>query len=279
MISKRATTEQQPSDDRCLTKINSWRTAWRSLLTKFSADENFLLYSSILLCGLSGEIVLSKVGSFVLCRHCMLSQDKSNSNQACTIVHWKCLQVAETSIFHSIFWRGNVTIMTTWKTIPCSAAFGIALNSSFFFFFLSLTWTTGLHSFIFSWWSRSDKIWWMCCSKLSAYQWSRITLKTLFQNSWCSSVFAECQIQPSKEQICLITVLFTVLPPRVCWSTQRNPLKVDWSAGLLWRVWEALRTNCSDARYESRARSPDFGQVYILTRFPLWLLTRCSRSN
>ena len=30
---------------RRLTKINSWRTAWRSLLTKFFADENFLLYS------------------------------------------------------------------------------------------------------------------------------------------------------------------------------------------------------------------------------------------
>ena len=39
------TTEEQTSDDRCLTKINSWRTAWRSLLTKFFADENFLLYS------------------------------------------------------------------------------------------------------------------------------------------------------------------------------------------------------------------------------------------
>ena len=36
----------KPSDDRLLTKINSWRTAWRSLLTKFFADENFLLYST-----------------------------------------------------------------------------------------------------------------------------------------------------------------------------------------------------------------------------------------
>ena len=39
------TIEEQTSDDRCLTKINSWRTAWRSLLTKFFADKNFLLYS------------------------------------------------------------------------------------------------------------------------------------------------------------------------------------------------------------------------------------------
>ena len=33
------------SDDLRLTKIKSWRTAGRSLLTKFFADENFLLYS------------------------------------------------------------------------------------------------------------------------------------------------------------------------------------------------------------------------------------------
>ena len=33
------------ASDRRLTKINSWRTAWRSLVTKFFADENFLLYS------------------------------------------------------------------------------------------------------------------------------------------------------------------------------------------------------------------------------------------
>ena len=39
------TSKEQTSDDRLLTKINSWRTAWRSLLTKFFADENFLLYS------------------------------------------------------------------------------------------------------------------------------------------------------------------------------------------------------------------------------------------
>ena len=32
------TTEEQTRADRCLTKINSWRTAWRSLLTKFFAD-------------------------------------------------------------------------------------------------------------------------------------------------------------------------------------------------------------------------------------------------
>ena len=37
--------EEQTSEDRHLTKINSWRTAWRSLLTKFFADENFLLFS------------------------------------------------------------------------------------------------------------------------------------------------------------------------------------------------------------------------------------------
>ena len=30
-------------NDRWLTKINFWRTAWRSLLTKFFADENVLL--------------------------------------------------------------------------------------------------------------------------------------------------------------------------------------------------------------------------------------------
>ena len=40
------TAEEQTSDNWRLTKINSWRTAWRSLLTKFFADENFLLYSS-----------------------------------------------------------------------------------------------------------------------------------------------------------------------------------------------------------------------------------------
>ena len=40
------TTEEQTSDDRCLTKISSWRTAWRSLLTKFFPDEKFLLYST-----------------------------------------------------------------------------------------------------------------------------------------------------------------------------------------------------------------------------------------
>ena len=41
------TKEQHASsgDDRRLTKINSWRTARRSRLTKFFADENFLLYS------------------------------------------------------------------------------------------------------------------------------------------------------------------------------------------------------------------------------------------
>ena len=39
-------TKEQTSDDRRLTKINSWRTAWRSLLTKFFADESFLPYSS-----------------------------------------------------------------------------------------------------------------------------------------------------------------------------------------------------------------------------------------
>ena len=37
--------EEQMGEDRHLAKINSWRTAWRSLLTKFFADENFLLYS------------------------------------------------------------------------------------------------------------------------------------------------------------------------------------------------------------------------------------------
>ena len=41
------TTEEQTSDDRRLTKINSWRTVWQSLLTKFFADENFLLYSTL----------------------------------------------------------------------------------------------------------------------------------------------------------------------------------------------------------------------------------------
>ena len=30
-----------------MTKINSWRTAWRSLLTKYFADEDFLLYSTL----------------------------------------------------------------------------------------------------------------------------------------------------------------------------------------------------------------------------------------
>ena len=39
--------EEQTSDDRRLTKINSWRTAWRSLLTKFFADEYFLPYSIV----------------------------------------------------------------------------------------------------------------------------------------------------------------------------------------------------------------------------------------
>ena len=41
------TSEEQTSDGWRLTKINSWRTAWRSLLTKFFADENFLLYSKL----------------------------------------------------------------------------------------------------------------------------------------------------------------------------------------------------------------------------------------
>ena len=40
------TIENQASDDWLLRKINSWRTVRRSLLTKFFADENFLLYSS-----------------------------------------------------------------------------------------------------------------------------------------------------------------------------------------------------------------------------------------
>ena len=39
------TIEEQMSDDWRLTKINSWRTARRSLLMKFFADENLLLYS------------------------------------------------------------------------------------------------------------------------------------------------------------------------------------------------------------------------------------------
>ena len=38
-------TESQTSDNRRLTKINSWRTDRLSLLTKFFADENLLLYS------------------------------------------------------------------------------------------------------------------------------------------------------------------------------------------------------------------------------------------
>ena len=52
--------EEQTSDDRRLTKIYSWRTAWRSLLTKFFADENFLLYSIVfwLL-----ECVMKKLGN------------------------------------------------------------------------------------------------------------------------------------------------------------------------------------------------------------------------
>ena len=53
MISKRATTERpkgKTNDDvRCWTKIYSWLTACRSLLRKFFADENFLLYSSFYL--------------------------------------------------------------------------------------------------------------------------------------------------------------------------------------------------------------------------------------
>ena len=48
--------DKQQSDDRMIEeqqvttdvwrKANSWRTAGRSLLTKFFADENFLLYSN-----------------------------------------------------------------------------------------------------------------------------------------------------------------------------------------------------------------------------------------
>ena len=41
------TIEEQTSDNRRLTKIISWRTAWQSLLTKFFADKNFLLYSRL----------------------------------------------------------------------------------------------------------------------------------------------------------------------------------------------------------------------------------------
>ena len=41
------TAEEQTSDDQYLTKINSWWTAWRSLLKKFFADENFLLYRNL----------------------------------------------------------------------------------------------------------------------------------------------------------------------------------------------------------------------------------------
>ena len=41
------TIEEQTSGDQYLTKINSWRTAWRSLLTKFFTDENFLLCSNL----------------------------------------------------------------------------------------------------------------------------------------------------------------------------------------------------------------------------------------
>ena len=40
------TAEEQTSDNRHLRKIFSRRTAFWSLLTKFFADENFLLYSS-----------------------------------------------------------------------------------------------------------------------------------------------------------------------------------------------------------------------------------------
>ena len=38
------TTEEQTRADRCLTKINSWRTAWRSLLTKFFADSEIFCF-------------------------------------------------------------------------------------------------------------------------------------------------------------------------------------------------------------------------------------------
>ena len=38
--------EEQTSDNRHLTEINSWRTAWRSLLMKLSLTENFLLHST-----------------------------------------------------------------------------------------------------------------------------------------------------------------------------------------------------------------------------------------
>ena len=38
-------TKEQTSENRRLTKISSWQTAWQSLLTKIFADKKFLLYS------------------------------------------------------------------------------------------------------------------------------------------------------------------------------------------------------------------------------------------
>ena len=71
--------EEQTSDDRRLTKMHSWRTVWRSLLTKFFADETFLLCSVVfwLL-----ECVVKKMGNSGK----LLRKNKGNLRS-----YWWCL--------------------------------------------------------------------------------------------------------------------------------------------------------------------------------------------
>ena len=58
------TIEEQMSEDLHLMKIMSCQTVWRSLLTKFFADKNFLLYGTVILQIFS--VVLFSVFSVVI---------------------------------------------------------------------------------------------------------------------------------------------------------------------------------------------------------------------
>ena len=80
------TTGEQMSNDRCLTKINSWRAAWWSLLTKFFADENFLLYSSWPAVESVGQSLSQLVSLRV--SHSVIETVGESSSQS--ISHWVC---------------------------------------------------------------------------------------------------------------------------------------------------------------------------------------------
>ena len=80
------TTGEQMSNDRCLMKINSWRAAWWSLLTKFFADENFLLYSSRPVVESVGQSLSQLVSLRV--SHSVIETVGESSSQS--ISHWVC---------------------------------------------------------------------------------------------------------------------------------------------------------------------------------------------